>query len=753
MRRAFRFIMFIALCSASAAGQTILVEAEGFSGRGGWKLDQQFMDQMGSPYLLAHGLGEPVADAATTVAFPETGTYRIFVRTQDWVAKFGAKGAPGKFQVVVDGKPLKTTFGTEGAAWRWQDGGAVAIAKAQTQVALHDLTGFDGRCDAIVFTTDKTFTPPNDLKGMAAFRKKALGLSDRPQDAGKYDLVIVGGGVPGCTAAISAARLGLSVALVQDRPVLGGNSSSEVRVWISGNSNLGPYPILGEILREFRTRPRVCPDPRVEAYGDDKKLAVVTAEKNIRLFLNHYANQVEMDGKRIVAVVAQHIATGQRVRFEGSLFADCTGHGTIGYLAGADWDMLEDGHMGRSNLWYPQDTGKPQTFPRCAWAADLYGKPFPTQLNRIGKWFWESGFAHNPIEKGEYIRDTNFRAMYGAWDALKNDRKLYPNHKLVWGAYIAGPRESRRLLGDLILTKEHVMDGVAFPDAAVPCTWSIDLHLPEKKYGKGFEGDEFLSYAQFTRFKGPYILPYRTLYSRNIDNLFMAGRNISVTHEALGTVRVMATGGMMGEVVGRAAFLCKQNSTTPRGVYKQYLDALKDLFQKPLSTMPAPAPGSGRSAGGPTKPLPKFEAPGPNVAPKAKVTTSGDYDAKKMPATNITDGKIDWSKNNQRWLSKSGLPHSIEFAWATPQTLATMRVVSGYNHGGAVDAPITDFVLQAHDGSGWKDIPGGKVTGNTKTCLVHSFGPVTTRRLRLHVTAVQTKISRIWEIELYGPKK
>jgi hypothetical protein len=492
----------------------------------------------------------------------------------------------------------------------------------------------------------------------------------------------------------------------------------------------------------------VCPSPRVEAYGDDRKLAVVTAEENISLFLNHYANQVETDGKRITAVIAQHIATGQRVRFEGRLFADCTGHGTIGFLAGADWDMLEKGHMGRSNLWYPEDTGKPQSFPRCEWAVNLYGKPFPTQLNRIGKWFWESGFAHNPITKGEYIRDTNFRAMYGAWDALKNDRKLYPNHKLAWAAYIAGPRESRRLLGDLILTKEHVLEGVVFPDAAVPCTWSIDLHLPEKRYAKGFEGDEFLSYAIFTRFKGPYPLPYRTLYSRNIENLFMAGRNISVTHEALGTVRVMATGGMMGEVVGRAASLCKKHGTTPRGVYEKYLEELKALFQKRLSSVSI-SPSTGRAA---PKPLPKFEAPGPNVARSAKVTTSGEYDAAKLPPKHINDGKLDWSDNGLRWLSKAGVPNWVELAWDKPQTISSLRLVSGYSHGGTVDAAIADFVLQGHDGSGWKDIPGTAVSGNTKPHLVHSFEPVTVSRIRLVVKAVQGGISRIWEIELYSPK-
>ncbi|NQT51527.1 FAD-dependent oxidoreductase [bacterium] len=582
-------LLMLALVAATARGATVLVEAESFAERGGWQADQQFMKQMGSPYLLAHGMGRPVKDAVTTVTLPAAGKYRVLVRTFDWVARWGAPGTPGRFQLLVDGQPLKTTFGTQGADWAWHDGGTVDIAKTEVTLALHDLTGFDGRCDAIVLTTDAAFSPPNDLKTMTPWRRKLLGIGDQAREAGEFDLVVVGGGVPGVCASVAAARLGLKVALVQDRPVLGGNSSSEVRVWISGNTNLPPYPVLGEILREFRTRPKVCPGP-AEAYGDDRKLAVVKAEKTLHLFLNHHANEVETAQGRIVAVVAQHTTTGERVRFAGKLFADCTGHGTIGFLAGADWEMLEKGHMGRSNLWYPVDTGKPQSFPRCEWALDLHGKPFPTQLNRLGKWFWESGFAHNPIEKGEYIRDHNFRAMYGAWDALKNDRKLYPNHRLEWAAYVAGPRESRRLLGDVILTKKHCMENVAFPDACVPCTWSIDLHVPDKRYGKGFEGDEFLSVAIFTGFKRPYPIPYRCFYSRNVGNLFMAGRDISCTHEALGTVRVMATGGMMGEVVGRAAKLCIQHNTTPRGVYENHLADLKQLLQTRLSTAPLPAP-------------------------------------------------------------------------------------------------------------------------------------------------------------------
>ena len=122
----------------------VLLEAEQFANHGGWLVDQQFMDQMGSPYLLAHGLGEPVRDAETTARFPTAGKYRVWVRTRDWVAPWKAPGAPGRFKVLVNGKPLSATFGTEGAAWHWQDGGTVKVSR-EAKVALHDLTGFEGR--------------------------------------------------------------------------------------------------------------------------------------------------------------------------------------------------------------------------------------------------------------------------------------------------------------------------------------------------------------------------------------------------------------------------------------------------------------------------------------------------------------------------------------------------------------------------------------------------------------------------------
>lgn len=588
--------------------KTILIEAEAFEDLGGWVIDQQFMDEMGSPFLLAHGLGRPVADASTAVTFPEAGTYRAWVRTRDWVAPWKtpgtpetkkAKGTPGIFQVLTDGAALDTTFGTEGADWHWQDGGKVQINKKTTTVSLHDLTGYEGRCDAILFSTDMALIPPNSLKDMVPFRTKLLGFSEKPADAGSYDLVVVGGGIAGTCAAVSAARNGLKVAFIQDRPVLGGNNSSEVRVWLGGHIHGKNAPRIGDIVQELEQQKRAHygPSNTADLYEDSKKEAVIQSEQNISLFLNHRGNGVETEGSRITAVIAQNIVTGERVRFATRWTVDCTGDGCIGYLAGADFDMTQKGHMGPCNLWNVADTGQPVLFPRCPWALDLTTSPFPGRGNHTGQfagegiealggWFWESGFDHDPIEKREYIRDWNFRAMYGAWDCLKNVDGAYPNHTLNWSAHISGPRESRRLLGPVVLSKEDLLNERYFEDGCVVTGWAMDLHLPEEKYLKGFEGDAFISKAHFTKYPMPFWVPYRILYSRNIHNLFMAGRDVSVTHEALGTVRVMRTGGLMGEVIGLAASLCKTHDTDPHAVYENHLEEFKRLLTRGVNPPP-----------------------------------------------------------------------------------------------------------------------------------------------------------------------
>jgi hypothetical protein len=539
---------------------------------------------MGSPYLIAHGLGRPVADAQTKVAFPAAGTYHVFVRTKDWVARWDAPAAPGRFQVLVNGVPLAETFGTKGAQWGWQDGGTVSVPAGESTVNLHDLAGFDGRCDCIAFTTDSA-PPPNDSGVLAAWRRTALGLPEKPEPKGPYDLVVIGGGYAGMGAALSAARMGLEVALVQDRGVLGGNGSSEVRVWAMGLIRRGKYPRIGEIIEEFCDHAKKSPGT-FEEFGDKKKEALVRAEPNIALFLHTHAFAVAREGSRITGITCLDTRTGRELLFTGKFFCDATGHATIGHLAGAETVMEPKGRMGMSNMWAWDERDTPETYPATPWALPLTMDDFPYPRDHHGQWFWESGYDKDPLGDAEGIRDWNLRAVYGAFNAMKNGEGAaeHKNAVLTWVAYVGGPRESRRILGDVVLTQDDIVEKKEFPDGCVPSTWSIDLHYPKEEYAKKFPDNPFISIAKHdgrVDRKYGYPVPYRCFYSKDVENLFMAGRCISVTHEALGTVRVMKTCGMMGEVVGKAASVAVRRATTPRGVYEKYWAEMDELLKLP----------------------------------------------------------------------------------------------------------------------------------------------------------------------------
>ncbi len=659
------FLSLVLGASLAAAADTVLVEAESFKNLGGWALDTQFIDIMGSPYLLAHGLGEPVKDATTTVTFPGTGRYRVLVRTKDWVARWKAPGAPGKFQLLVNGQPLKETFGTKGAEWFWHNGGTVEIAQAQVTLALHDLTGFEGRCDAILFTRDEKFTPPNDKKPLPTWRRKLLGLPEKPVETGPYDLVVVGGGLVGLGCAVSAARMGCKVALIQDRPVLGGNSSSEIRVWPMGRTRTGVYPQLGEIIEEFAGRPKKSPGT-AEEFNDAGKEAAARAEKNLSLFLDTRAFAVEKKGDQITAVFTFSTTDSSMRRFTGRLFCDATGHGTIGALALADLRLQEKGHMGMSNMWRWKKTDQPAPFCAAPWALNLEIGDFPYPSKGSGDWFWETGFDKHPIEDLEQMRDWNFRAIYGAFDAMKNkdSTRDMTCAQLEWVAYVGGTRESRQLLGDVELTGDDVRQKKEFPDGCVPSTWSIDLHYPKKEFTKKVPDNPFISYAEFDRSVDPrvgYPVPYRCFYSRNIPNLFMAGRCISVTHEALGTVRVMKTGGMMGEVVGKAASICVRHNCAPRDVYHNYLDELKELMRlrgvarRDTPDSPIYIPPGAKEL--PPPPQPEGSAMG--------------IDPKTLPGIVVDDEQ---AKLSGKWGSGAALEHvGMRYLYASPRASASAR--------------------------------------------------------------------------------
>lgn len=597
------FLAWMLSWAACAFGADVLVEAEGFASRGGWDLDPQFMDLMGSPYLLAHGLGKPVANAKTQVAFPETGTYRVWVRTRDWVPSHH----PGRFKVIVDGTELAGTFGTQGEGWIWQDGGTVQIQGKQAAIELKDLTGFDGRCDALFFTTDPASVPPGKPDAqMAAWRRKRLGLPETPPSAGTFDLVVIGGGIAGCCAALTAARLGLEVAVVQDRPVLGGNASSEIQI-----SPYGPgRPPVDEVCREI-ARPRPF-----------------ASEKNLKLFLGWHAYGVQKQDNRIASVEARNTGTNKELRFEAPVFIDSTGDGWIGFWAGAEFRMGREGyeeshealapnkpdnrHHGCTVRFSVQFSRKPPVFPDVPWATEV-SKDYLDVINGPVH-FWEFGQTLDTTQDLEEIRDHLFRAIYGAF-ATFSARNA--NFELAWVGHIAARGESRRLLGEYLLTENDIESCRVFPDTVATCLQDFFcLHYTNPRY-EFRTGGPRPAWETEGRARGPApgptsrasepppriagsipagkcgTIPFRCLYSRNIVNLMMAGRCVSATHVAYSSIKVMRIGGQMGVATGAAAFLCKKHRTAPRAVGQDHIEELQDIvfarsrYQNALQPSPA----------------------------------------------------------------------------------------------------------------------------------------------------------------------
>ncbi len=561
MRSPLPLVLFVAFPAAGAPADKVLVEAEGFRALGGWVVDAQFIDQMGSAYLLAHGLGSPVANAKTEVTFPQTGRYRLWVRTKDWVPP----EHPGRFGVVIDGQQLPGLFGTVGTRWLWQDGGTVDVRRRTVTVELKDLTGWDGRCDALLFCTDKSFRPPpKPDEAMAAWRRGLLRLPEVPppspsNTAGTLDAVVVGGGVAGCSAALTAARLGLRVALIQNRPVLGGNSSSEIGIKPVG---LG-RSVVDEVVGANREK-------------------VIRAQRNIHLLLGWHAFRATTHADRITSIDARNTRSGKELRFEAPVFIDCTGDGWIGYRAGAKY---RTGREGRTefdeSLAPPQPDAmthgatlyfktawerSPVSFPEVPWAVAIAGD----HLDLTSSHSWEYGHRRDMIREAEEIRDHLLCAIYGTFSNVKRKFPQKTNElRLTHVGYVAARGESRRLVGDYILTENDIRRRRQFPDAVATGSLVFCLHYPGEKY-------DFRNRMKLVPVK-PYGIPFRCLYSQNIDNLMMAGRDASATHVAFSSIKLMKTGGQMGVAVGAAAALCRKYGTSPRGLYRQHLEELKEI--------------------------------------------------------------------------------------------------------------------------------------------------------------------------------
>ena len=304
------------------------VEAEDFADYGEWRLDTQFVHKMGSAYLLAGGVCQPVKEAVTEVQVPQAGTYRVWVRTRNWLKDF----APGKFTVAVNGKRAAKVLGAgKPEVWAWEPAGEFELAKGAAKLALVDLSGAFARCDALLLTRDLAYTPPEELEAVQRERARLTGAPQEVADAGAFDVVVVGAGTAGCGAAVAAARTGAKTALVQDRPVLGGNASIELGVPTCGAAVSHPNAREGGLNEEANLiRAKNGYHKMSEAYHIQ-----AAGEKNLTVFNNSRVTGVELKGKAIAAVKAVNTLTLAPSRVRGKLFIDCTGDGWVGAYAGA----------------------------------------------------------------------------------------------------------------------------------------------------------------------------------------------------------------------------------------------------------------------------------------------------------------------------------------------------------------------------------------------------------------------------------
>lgn len=399
----------------------------------------------------------------------------------------------------------------------------------------------------------------------------------------KYDVAVIGGGMSGIAAAIAAARGGASTVLVHDRPVLGGNASSEIRMHICGADGHAKRPNAREtgIIEELLLENKFYNPENSYGLFDMILWGKVKQEKNLVLHLNTHMLEVKMDGNKIQSITAAQLTREGRLEIQATMFVDATGDGTLGYYAGAEFmygressdvfsepdgkEKSDNCTMGNSLMFTSKDTGHLVEHPQLPWAYTYTEDDLNLRDHEeitSGYWWIELGGNRlHTINDAEEIRDDLVKSLAGVWKHIKQEKEHgADNYELDWVGFLPGKRESRRLLGDYVLNENDCVAGRIFDDAVAYGGWSIDDHIIDGFEAKSKEPTHYIE------LKDVYTIPYRCLYSRNIENLFLAGRAISCSHLAFASTRVMGTCAVAGQAAGTAAAMAIKKEVNPRQI-------------------------------------------------------------------------------------------------------------------------------------------------------------------------------------------
>ncbi len=487
-----------------------------------------------------------------------------------------------------------------------------------------------------------------------------------------FDFIVVGGGLSGLCCALAAARHGLKTALVQNRPVLGGNASSEVRMHICGadrhcgRRNARETGIIEEVLLDNRAVNPIHSFPTLDTVLWEK----AAFQPNLSLYLNTHMTDACMDGKKIVSIDAVQLTTERRFRFAAPLFCDATGDATLAFSAGATCRVGREGRaefgerwapeqpdshtMGSSLLFRAVDTGRPVPFVKPAWAYTFTEEDLAHRGHGevcYGYWWIElGGDGLDTIADNETLRDELLRTLYGVWDHIKNGGDHgAQNYALEWVGHLPGKRESRRVEGDYMLCEGDILNARVFEDAVAYGGWSMDVHVVGGIRAKD-EPTQFLGENDL------YTIPYRSVYARGVDNLFVGGRAFSTTHMAFSSVRVMATCAVVGQAIGTAAAIAAREHVGPRGVAAHMAELQAALMRDDCY-------------------LPGYENVHPDdIAPQAAVSTSSQTPGGE--AHLALNGKMrDIHEDTNAWVSApDGLPQWLALAFDAPVRAAELAL-------------------------------------------------------------------------------